>query len=97
MACFSFCQLAFMPSSFSRVVAISPRSFLSRSRDASSSSFMRLHAQAACRLVHEVDGLVGQEAVRDVAVGKICCRDERGVRDAHAVVLLVLVLDAAEN
>jgi hypothetical protein len=51
---------------------------------------VKLHAQAACGLVHEVDGLVGQEAVGDVAVGEIGCRDERGVRDAHAVVLLVL-------
>ena len=29
-----------------------------------------LHAQAAGRLVHQVDGLVGQEAVGDVAVGE---------------------------
>ena len=32
---------------------------------------VELHAQAARRLVHEVDGLVGQEAVRDVAVGEV--------------------------
>ncbi len=29
-----------------------------------------LHAQARCRLVHQVDRLVGQEAVGDVAVGQ---------------------------
>ena len=29
-----------------------------------------LHAQARARLVHQVDGLVGQEAVGDVAVGQ---------------------------
>ena len=31
---------------------------------------VELHAQAAGGLVHEVDGLVGQEAVGDVAVGE---------------------------
>jgi hypothetical protein len=37
-------------------------------------------------LVHEVDGLVGQEAVGDVAVREDGGGDERGVLDAHAVV-----------
>ena len=29
---------------------------------------VKLHAQARGRLVHEVDGLVGQEAIADIAV-----------------------------
>jgi hypothetical protein len=31
---------------------------------------VNLHAQSAGRLVHQVNGLVGQEAVADVAVGE---------------------------
>ncbi len=56
-----------------------------------------LHAQARRRLVHQVDGLVGQEAVGDVAVGKLRRGDERAVGDAHAVMDLVLLLEAAQD
>ena len=49
------------------------------------------------RLVDEVDGLVGQEAVGDVAVGERGRGDERGVLDAHAVVDLVALLEAAQD
>ena len=48
-------------------------------------------------LVDEVDGLVRKEAVGDVAVGEPCGGDERGVRDADAVVDLVALLQAAED
>ena len=66
---------------------------------ASSSSGLEfdLHLQARGRLVDEVDGLVGQEAVGDVAVGQGRRRDQRAVGDAHAVVLLVLLLQAAQD
>ena len=56
-----------------------------------------LDAQAAGRLVHEVDGLVGQEAVGDVAVGKLRCGHDGAVGDAHAMVDLVLLLQAAQD
>ena len=56
-----------------------------------------LHADAARRLVHQVNGLVGEEAVLDVAIGQLRRRDDRTVGDAHAVVQLVLVLDAAQD
>ena len=56
-----------------------------------------LHLEARGRLVDEVDGLVGQEAVGDVAVGQGGRGDERRVGDAHAVVLLVLLLQAAQD
>src|SRR5581483_1928637 len=56
-----------------------------------------LHAQARRRLVDEVDRLVGQEAVGDVAMREHRGRDERGVADAHAVVRLVRLLQAAED
>ena len=57
-----------------------------------------LDAQAAGRLVHEVDGLVGQEAVGDVAVRKLARQATMAaVGDAHAVVDLVLLLQAAQD
>src|SRR6266508_4028630 len=56
-----------------------------------------LHPQARGGLVDEVDRLVGEEPVRDVAVGEDRGRDERRVTDANAVVRLVALLQAAEN
>ena len=49
------------------------------------------------RLVDEVDGLVGQEAVGDVAVRQRRRGDQRRVGDAHAVVRLVALLEAAQD
>ena len=48
-------------------------------------------------LVDEVDGLVGQEAVRDVAMREHGRRHEGGVLDLHLVMELVLLLEAAED
>ena len=56
-----------------------------------------LDAQPARRLVDEVDRLVGEEAVRDVAVGEPRRLDERRVLDAHLVVHLVALLQAAQD
>ena len=56
-----------------------------------------LDAQPAARLVDEVDRLVGEEAPGDVAVGEHGRRHERGILDAHAVVHLVALLEAAED
>ena len=56
-----------------------------------------LDAQLAGRLVHQVDGLVGQEAPGEVAVGQHGRRHQRGVLDAHAVVDLVALLQAAQD
>ena len=56
-----------------------------------------LDAQAAAGLVDEVDRLVGQEAVGDVAVGEVGRGDERLIGDRHPVVRLVLVADALED
>ena len=56
-----------------------------------------LHAQARASLVHQVDGLIRQEAVGDVAVGQLGRRHQRGVLDAHAVVHLVALLQAAQD
>ena len=56
-----------------------------------------LDAQPAGGLVDEVDGLVGQEAAGEVAVGEHGGGDEGGVLDAHAVVDLVALLEAAED
>ena len=56
-----------------------------------------LHAQPRRGLVDEVDGLVGQEALGDVAVGQGGRRDERRVGDADAVVDLVALAQAAQD
>src|SRR5690606_15519371 len=56
-----------------------------------------LDAEAAGGLVDEVDGLVGQEAVGDVAVGELGGGHDGAVGDADAVVHLVAVLDAAQD
>jgi hypothetical protein len=56
-----------------------------------------LHLDARGGLVDEVDGLVGEEAVGDVAVRKLGRGDDRGVRDVDAVVDLVFFLQAAKD
>ena len=56
-----------------------------------------LHPQPRGRLVDEVDRLVGQEPVGDVAVREHGGRDERGVADPDAVVRLVALLQAAQD
>ena len=57
----------------------------------------RVHFGADHRagLVHEVDGFVGQKAIGDVAVRQRDRGDEGVVLDAHAVVQLEALLDAA--
>ena len=56
-----------------------------------------LDAQPRGRLVDQVDGLVRQEPVGDVAAGQGDRGHRSRVLDAHAVVHLVLLLDAAED
>jgi len=56
-----------------------------------------LDAQAACRLVHEVDCLVGKEPVGNVAVRKLGSCHDSAVGDAHAMMNLVLLLQAAQD
>ena len=56
-----------------------------------------LGAQPGRGFVHEVDGLVGQETVGDVAVRQDRCRDQRGVLDPHAVVDFVPFAQPAQN
>ena len=56
-----------------------------------------LDAQRRGGLVNQVDGLVGQEAVRDVAVRQRGRRDDSRVLDAHAVVNLIFFFQPAKN
>ena len=56
-----------------------------------------LNAQLRGRLVNEVDGLVGQEASRDVAVRQHRGRHQRGVLNAHLVVRHVALGQPAQN
>ena len=58
----------------------------------------QLHRQPAGGLVHQVDRLVRQEAVGDVAVRQLGRGDERGVLDLHALVMrFVARLEPAED
>ena len=56
-----------------------------------------LHLEPRSRLVDQIDRLVGQEAVGDVAMRQGRRRDDRRIGDAHAVMLLVFVLQAAQD
>ena len=56
-----------------------------------------LHPEPARRLVDQVDRLVGQEAIGDVAVGERGRRDDGVVGDGDAVMDLVLFLEAAQD
>ncbi len=56
-----------------------------------------LDAQPRGRLVDQVDGLVGEEAVGDVALRQGGRGDDRRVLDAHAVVHLVALLQPAQD
>ena len=57
----------------------------------------QLDRHARGGLVDEVDRLVGQEAVGDVAVRERRRRDQRGVGDGHVVVRLVALLEPAQD
>ena len=56
-----------------------------------------LHAQPRRRLVDQIDRLVGQEAVGDVAVRQGRRGDQRAVGDPHLVVRFVFFLQAAQD
>ena len=56
-----------------------------------------LHADLAGRLVHQVNGLIRQEPVRNIPVGEGCAGDEGGIRNPHAVVNLKALLQPPEN
>ena len=55
------------------------------------------HAQSGGGFIDQVDGLVGQEAVGDVALRKHRGGDDRCVLDAHAVMHFVAFLQAAQD
>lgn len=65
------------------------------------SSFLRLgvdlHADAAGGLVDQVDGLVRQLPIGDVAVRQLGRGDDRAVGDAHPVVHFIAFLEATED
>ena len=56
-----------------------------------------LDTQPRGRLVDQVDRLVGEEAVGDVALRQRGCGDDRRVLDAHPVVHLVTLLEPAQD
>ena len=58
---------------------------------------VQFHAQARGGFVHQIDRLVGQEAVGDVAMRERGGGDEGGVLNAHAVMDFVAFLEAAQD
>ncbi len=56
-----------------------------------------LDAQARGRLVHQVDGLVGKEAIGDVPVRKGGRGHDGSILDAHAVMDFVALLETAQD
>ncbi len=56
-----------------------------------------LHADAAGGLVDQVDGLVRQLTIRDVAMAELGRGDDGAIGDGHAVVHLVALLEAAQD
>ena len=56
-----------------------------------------LHAELGGSFVHEVDGLVGEEAVGDVAMREGDGGDEGIVLNAHMVVVLVALFESAQD
>ena len=56
-----------------------------------------LRANHRAGLIDEVDGLVGQETVGDIAVGERRGGDKRIVVDADAVIDLIALLQAAQD
>ena len=58
---------------------------------------IHFHAPPTGGLIDEIDGLVGQESVRDVAVRQCRGGDDRTVGDANTVMKLVLLLQPAQD
>ncbi len=56
-----------------------------------------LHAEFGGCLVHEVDGLIGQEALGDIALRELHGGNDGVVLDAHFVVILVAFLQSAQD
>ena len=56
-----------------------------------------LDAQPRRGFVHQIDGLVGQESIRDIPVAQLCRREDRAVEDLHAVVGLIPRLEPAQD
>ena len=85
------------PSRASASSSIFSRSTARRSSSISTGDGVDLHPQPGRGLVDEVDGLVGQLAAGDVAVGERGGGDERGVGDGDLVVRLVALLEPAQD
>jgi hypothetical protein len=56
-----------------------------------------LDAQFGGTFIHQVDGLVGQKAIADIAIRQGRGRHDGGVQNAHTVVYLILFLEAPQN
>ena len=58
---------------------------------------IHFRANSGASLVHQVDGLVRQEPVTDVAIGKHCSRHQGTVLDFYPVMYLESLFQAPQN
>ncbi len=58
---------------------------------------INLHAQARCRLIDKINGLIGQETVGDITVRQGCRSNQSRIRNTHLVMLLVFFLQATQD
>ena len=58
---------------------------------------VNFNPQAACCFVHQVDGLVREEAVADIPIAQRGRGDDSAIGDAHTVVRLVAFLESTQN
>ncbi len=58
---------------------------------------VQLGLDHSASFIHEVDGLIRQEAVGDIAVRQRCGGDQGGILNLHAVVHLIALLQATQD
>ena len=56
-----------------------------------------LHTQLGCRFIHQVDGLVGEEAVGNVSTAQLYGSNDGIVFDAHVVMIFITFFQSAKN
>ena len=58
---------------------------------------IELYLQTRRRFIDKVDCFIRQKAIADVAMGQNCCRDQRRISDANAVMHFVALFQSAQN
>ena len=58
---------------------------------------IQLHPQTAGGFVHQIHGFIGQEPVRNIAVGKRCGGHQSGITDTHTMMIFIAFLQSAQD